>query len=187
VGSLPLLRWARGPLPVPYRPGTPHTGFKSKQGAWCDATRYHVSRSSGPCLPALEGSGATMCFVAPDLASLLRRAPVLPRVPWLRTPPLRWGGLQCCHVSHGSEPHLPTKEGSGGAMYPTTLCGPRGSSAKEVAAGPVMRLGSHVPKAHAYDSAAVAGKGCTFLTSVAVTIKANITCGQVATMQCQPP
>jgi hypothetical protein len=43
--------------------------------------RCHVSRGSKSCFPALEGSGATTCPTAPGLASLLERAPVLPRVP----------------------------------------------------------------------------------------------------------
>jgi hypothetical protein len=38
---------------------------------------YHVSCSLGPRLPTEEGSGAAMCLAAPDLASLLRKAPVL--------------------------------------------------------------------------------------------------------------
>jgi hypothetical protein len=40
----------------------------------------HVSHSSGPCLPALEGSGSATCPTAPDHAFLLRRAPALSRV-----------------------------------------------------------------------------------------------------------
>jgi hypothetical protein len=42
--------------------------------------RCHVSYSSGSRLPAEAGSGAAMCPVALDLASLSEWAPVLPRV-----------------------------------------------------------------------------------------------------------
>jgi hypothetical protein len=62
----------------------------------------HVSLSPGPRLPANEGSSAATCPTAPDLASLSRRAPVLPRV-----------------LSSGS--HLPAEEGSGVPMRPATL------------------------------------------------------------------
>jgi hypothetical protein len=40
----------------------------------------HVSRNSEPHLPAREGSSATMCPIASDHASLLRRASMLPHV-----------------------------------------------------------------------------------------------------------
>jgi hypothetical protein len=40
----------------------------------------HMSHDSGPCLPIEAGSGAAMCPMAPDPASLLRRAPMLPCV-----------------------------------------------------------------------------------------------------------
>jgi hypothetical protein len=102
TGLLPLLRWARGPLSVSCRSGTPLTCFKSSQGAWCTTTRCHVSSNFGPCLPVEEGSGATMYLEAPDPASSLRRALVLLHVPWLWTPPPHWGGLHRCHASHGS-------------------------------------------------------------------------------------
>jgi hypothetical protein len=62
----------------------------------------HVSSGSGPHLPVREGFGAAMCTVALDLASLLVRAPVPPRVQWLRTLPLL-RGLWCCHASCGSQ------------------------------------------------------------------------------------
>jgi hypothetical protein len=62
----------------------------------------HVFRGSRSCLPFREGSGAATCPVAPDPASLFRRAPALPRVPRHRPPPPCSGGLRCCHVSCGS-------------------------------------------------------------------------------------
>jgi hypothetical protein len=40
----------------------------------------HVSYSFGPRLPIEEGSGAAMCPIALDRASLLRRASVLPHI-----------------------------------------------------------------------------------------------------------
>jgi hypothetical protein len=62
----------------------------------------HMSRSSELCLPVEEGSGVITCPVALDLASILRRAPVPPHVPQLRT-------------------RLPTNEGSGVVMCPIAL------------------------------------------------------------------
>jgi hypothetical protein len=42
---------------------------------------------------------ATMRLAAPDPASLLRRAPALPRISWLQSPPPYSGGLQRYHTS----------------------------------------------------------------------------------------
>jgi hypothetical protein len=95
----------------------PHTGFKTRQGAGGATTRCHMSRSLGPRLPT-KGSGVATCPAAPNLASLSRTAPVLPHVPWLRTSPPCQGGLRYCHVSHGSGPCLPVKEGSSAATCP---------------------------------------------------------------------
>jgi hypothetical protein len=47
--------------------------------------RCHVSHSSRSCLPVREGSDAVTCPTTPDPASLLERAPTLPRVPQHRT------------------------------------------------------------------------------------------------------
>jgi hypothetical protein len=49
--------------------------------------RHHVSHSPGPCLPNEEGSDAAACPMTLDLTSQPRRAPALPHVPQLRTPP----------------------------------------------------------------------------------------------------
>jgi hypothetical protein len=72
---------------------------------------------------AREGSDIAICHMAPDPASLLGRATVLPCVPCLQTSPPCWGGgggrVQGCHVSHGSRPHLPAWEGSSAATCPT--------------------------------------------------------------------
>jgi hypothetical protein len=76
---------------------------------------YHMSGNSEPHLPIKEGSGADTCPVASDPASLLKRAPVLPRVRQLRAPPSHQGGLWCCHVSRSSGPHLSAEEDSGAA------------------------------------------------------------------------
>jgi hypothetical protein len=56
------------------------------------------------------------CPAAPDPASLLGRARVLPHVTRLRTPPPCSGGLWYCHVSHSSGPRLLAREGSSVAM-----------------------------------------------------------------------
>jgi hypothetical protein len=62
----------------------------------------HVSSGSESYLPAREGSDAAMCPTAPDPASLLGRALVLPHDPWHRTPPPYLGGFWLCHTSYGS-------------------------------------------------------------------------------------
>jgi hypothetical protein len=62
-----------------------------------------------------------MCPTALDPASLLRRAPTLLCASCPQTPPPCSGGLRCRHVSHGSGPRLPAREGSGAAMFPTAL------------------------------------------------------------------
>jgi hypothetical protein len=69
----------------------------------------HVPHGFGPRLPAREGSSAATCHMTSDLTTLLGRAPILPRVTRLRTPPPYSGGLQCCHVPHGSRPCLPVR------------------------------------------------------------------------------
>jgi hypothetical protein len=45
--------------------------------------RRHVPCSTGPYLPANVGSGTAMCLVVPYPASMMKRAPAPPRVPWL--------------------------------------------------------------------------------------------------------
>jgi hypothetical protein len=114
--SQPLPRCVRGPLSVPYRPGTlayrlqvktrsgacihalprvlhPQTQPPCRDGLRC----YHTPYSSEPHLPAQTGSephhhieegfGAATCYVAPCLACLSRRALTLSRVARLRTSP----------------------------------------------------------------------------------------------------
>jgi hypothetical protein len=86
-------------LSVPYRPGTPHTSFKSRQRAGCVSTHRHVPCGTGPSLPAKVGSEAATCPVAPDHTSLLVRASMLPCVQWLWT-------------------RIPAKEGSNTTTHP---------------------------------------------------------------------
>jgi hypothetical protein len=83
---------------------------------------------------------AAACPTAPDLASLPRRAPVLPCVLQPQTSPLCRAGLRCCHVSCSSGPRLTGEEGSGVATCPTSLCGLQASSVKKVDVGPAMHL-----------------------------------------------
>jgi hypothetical protein len=101
---------------------------------WGGLQRCHMSCGIGPCLPAGVGSDAATCHAAPDPASLLEWAPVLPCVldpgpclpagvssgattcPRPRTLPPCWGGLQCRHVSCGPGPCLPARGGSGAPM-----------------------------------------------------------------------
>jgi hypothetical protein len=64
--------------------------------------RCHMSHGCRSCLPAREGSGTATCPAAPDPVSLLGRAPTLLRVLRHQTPPPCSGGLQRCHVPHGS-------------------------------------------------------------------------------------
>jgi hypothetical protein len=117
AGSQPPPRWARGPLSVPCRSGTPAYRLQVKTrsracihtlscvlqlrtsppyrcGLWC----YHMSCNSGRHLPAVTGSGAAMCHVSLGLSSQPRRAPALLRDPWLRTLSPCWGGLRFCPV-----------------------------------------------------------------------------------------
>jgi hypothetical protein len=93
---------------------------------------------------------------------------MLPCAPWLWTPPPCSGGLQDYHLPHGSEPHLPTREGSGAATCPVALSWPRASGIKKGLAGLGMQLGSRVPKA------------CSRITKAPSPDKHYKTCGQVA-------
>jgi hypothetical protein len=78
-----------------------------------------MTYSARSCLPARECFGTATGPAALDPASLLERAPTLPRVPWLGILPPCSGGLRRCHVSHGSDYCLPVWEGSDAAMCPT--------------------------------------------------------------------
>jgi hypothetical protein len=93
----PEVGW--GPLSVPCRLGTPYTGLSPRQGA----------------------KRTAICPIALDSASLLGRAPALPRVPLHRILPPCLGGLWRYHVSHSIGPHLPGREGFGAGTRPTDL------------------------------------------------------------------
>jgi hypothetical protein len=94
----PQSRWARGPLSVPCRSGTPAYRLDSKiRKMYC-----HMPYITGSCLPAREGSDAATCPATLDPASLFGRAPTLPCVPRLRILP-------------------PYSEGSDAAMCPAAL------------------------------------------------------------------
>jgi hypothetical protein len=94
----------------------------------------HVPHSFGPRLPARKGSSAATCHMTSDLTTLLGRAPILPRVTRLRTPPPCSGGLQCCHVPHGFRPCLPVRGGSGTVTCPTSQRESRALRTKKVLA-----------------------------------------------------
>jgi hypothetical protein len=81
----------------------------------------YVSYDFGPRLPTEVGSGAAMCPMASNPASLSRWVPVLPCALWLWTPSPCRGGLRCCHVSSGSGPHLPIEVGSDAAACPIAM------------------------------------------------------------------
>jgi hypothetical protein len=53
-------------------------------------------------LPAEEGFSVVTCLMTLDPTSPLGRALVPPRVPQLRTPPPRWGGLRRRRLPHDS-------------------------------------------------------------------------------------
>jgi hypothetical protein len=77
-----------------------------------------------------EGSGAATHLVALDPASLLGRAPELPRVPWPQIPSPHSGGLWCHRVSHGY------------------LTGPRIKKYQDITG---VQRGSHVTEVHPRD------------------------------------
>jgi hypothetical protein len=137
----------------------------------------HMPYSSRSYLPAQKGSIATMCPGALDPASLFGRASTLPRAPWLRTPPPYSGGLWCCHVSHGLEPRLPAREGSGTATFPSALSRPRDLGIKKGLADLGMQLGSHVLKVHSCVTKACSPdkhcKTCGHVTSLRPTRRAD--------------
>jgi hypothetical protein len=76
-----LQRWALEPPRVP----RPRTSPPCRGEPRC----CHVACGLRPHLLAELSSGAVTCSSAPDLASLLRWALALPRVPWLRVLPPR--------------------------------------------------------------------------------------------------
>jgi hypothetical protein len=65
-------------------------------------TGYHCVQASSQDKEQGVHLCAATCPIALDLASLLRRAPALPRVPRLWASPPWWCGLRRYHVSRGS-------------------------------------------------------------------------------------
>jgi hypothetical protein len=90
--------------------------------------RRHVSRGLGPRLLAEESSDVATFLSAPDIASLSRWAPALPRVLWLRA-------------------LLARGENFGAATSPTAPSGQWTIGIKIVLAALVTQLGSRVFKA----------------------------------------
>jgi hypothetical protein len=101
----------------------PHTSSKSRQRVGYASGHRHVARNSISRLLAQEGTGAVTCSTALNPATQYGRAPVLPRVPQLQTPPPSSGGLWCFCVSRGSGSCLLMQEGSGAATCPMKFSG----------------------------------------------------------------
>jgi hypothetical protein len=104
-------------IPIP-RVGDFRGSHPTKRGNRCryrvdQVPRVQISRHN-------KGQGvhphAVMCSIALDQASLLRRAPVLLRVPWLHTTSLCLGGLRRYHASLSSGPRPALGVGSSTAM-----------------------------------------------------------------------
>jgi hypothetical protein len=102
--------------------------------------RYHVSCSTGPCLPTKVGSGAATCTVAPDPASLIVRASAPSRVSWLRTCGEDSGALRVLRLRILP----PYQEGSGAVTCHTVSCGPHASNIKKSLACLPVQLNTHV-------------------------------------------
>jgi hypothetical protein len=99
----------------------PHISSKLKQEAVCASTRCHASYSFGPQLPVEVGSGATTCPTAPNLTSLLRWVPVLPRGTWPQASSTCWVELRRRHTFLNFGPRLPAEVGSDTVMCPMAL------------------------------------------------------------------
>jgi hypothetical protein len=97
AGSQPLLRLARGPLLVPYKPGTPAYKLEVKIGEG-----MHSRTDTWPTAPD-PASQHGISFRAATCSTTL-------------DPPPSTVGLQCCHVPHSVGPCLPAQEGSGVVM-----------------------------------------------------------------------
>jgi hypothetical protein len=93
------------------------------------ATRYgqlrssRMSRGSSFRLLAQGSSRAATCPVAQALASWLRAAPELPRVPWLKLPPPGSGQLRSRRVSRDTSSHLLSQGSFRVTMCPMELYG----------------------------------------------------------------
>jgi hypothetical protein len=100
----------------------PHLRFcylsRGGPGGHCRYPADQVTPHTG--LNPRRGRRTATCPIAPNLTSLLGRAPVLLRVPRLRILPPYLGGLWRCHVSRGFGSCLPVWEGSSAATCPAT-------------------------------------------------------------------
>jgi hypothetical protein len=116
-----LQRWASALPRVPQPQISPP--------CWGELRRCHVFRGPGSRLLVEVSSGAATCPSAPDLASLIRWAPTLSRVPQFQALP-------------------PREESSGVATYPTAPSGLWTTGIKKCLTAPGTRLGSHIYKVH---------------------------------------
>jgi hypothetical protein len=121
-----------------------------------------VTRGPGPHLLAELSSSAATCSSAPDLTSLPRWAPALPRFPWLRAlPPIEEssGGAMCSSALDLTSlprwsPALPRSPGLASPRGELRCChvphGPQRAvdhRNKKGLAAPGTQLGSHVSRA----------------------------------------
>jgi hypothetical protein len=142
-----------------------------------------VSYSSGSCLPAEVGSGAATCSAALEPASLVKRAPAPPCVPWVRT---YWEGSSAqCVMCLRILP--PCGEGFGPPRILRPPCGSRASSTKKSPAGLLVRQGSPIPNARAHIFMVLDVRAIMGLQDVRAGIAASAckTCRHAATVQRQ--
>jgi hypothetical protein len=118
AGSLPHPRWAREPLSVPCRPGTPAYKFQVKtKGEACSHARprahgldmNHIARGS---------SAAAMCPAAPTPTAQPGAAPQPPRVLRPRLPLASPGQLRGSHASSDFGSRCPAQGSSVAATRP---------------------------------------------------------------------
>jgi hypothetical protein len=150
-----------------------------------------VSSGSGSRLPDKKGSSAasctmapdplgglrcTMCPTAPDPASLIKRVPVPPHVPWLRT---HWEG--------SGAPRVLRLRILQATTHRAVPCGPWATRIKKSLADLPMRQGPPVSKAHTHVSKASDVRAIISLQDVRTgsTVNACKMCGYVATIRLQ--
>jgi hypothetical protein len=109
TGSPPLLRWARGPLSVPCRPGTPAYKFQVKTKGETHVINLSMNRT------ARGSSGVAACPVAPAPTAQPGAALGSPRVLRLQLPLPGLGQLRGHHVSCGSSSCCPARGSLGAA------------------------------------------------------------------------
>jgi hypothetical protein len=111
----------------------PYISSKSRQGAGRVCTRFHVSCSSGPRLPAEVGFGAATCPAALAPTAQSKAAPGPPRVMRLQLPLPSPRQLRGRHVSCGSSSRCPARGSSGATTCPAA---PAPAAQPETAPGP---------------------------------------------------